>query len=73
MLCYGLRVGHLSGAPSRLTCAGLGVGEDLLQPLLELLRPLPLQLQLPLQVLQLHGTERRKRQKGMRGAEKGKT
>lgn len=38
-----------------LTCASLSVGQDLLQPLLELVCPFPLQVQLPLQVLQLHG------------------
>lgn len=43
--------------PSRsLTRAALAVGQDVLQPLLQLISPLPLQVQLPLEVLELWGT-----------------
>lgn len=38
-----------------LTGAALAVGEDVLQPLLQLIRPFPLQVQLPLEVLELWG------------------
>lgn len=36
-----------------LTRAALAVGKDVLQPLLQLIRPFPLQMQLPLEVLKL--------------------
>lgn len=48
--------------PSRsLTRAALAVGQDVLQPLLQLIGPLPLQMQLPLEVLELWGTGGKRR------------
>lgn len=38
-----------------LTGTVLAVGENVLQPLLQLIRPFPLQVQLPLEILELWG------------------
>lgn len=42
-----------------LTGAALAVSEDVLQPLLQLIRPFPLQMQLPLEVLELWGDRKK--------------